>query len=74
MKPEERLHNRLGFGVPLFDKKKYFFRIFSQEKRFPFTYLVVSLATVLASSGAALRDDIKTAATQLRGRLHFHSQ
>lgn len=73
MKPEERLHNRLGFGVPLFDKKillSYFF----VEKRFPFTYLVVSLATVLASSGAALRDDIKTAATQLRGRLHFHSQ
>lgn len=68
MKPEERLHNRFGFGVPLFDKKNT-------------SYLVVSLATVLASSGGALRDDTKTAAREITFpprenpfSLDFHSQ
>lgn len=65
MKPEERLHNRLGFGVSVFDKKKIPLSYFFVETWFPFTYLVVSLATVLASSGGALRDDTKTAAREI---------
>lgn len=65
MKPEERLHNRLGFGVPLFDNKKIPLSYFFVEKWFPFTYLVVSLATVLALSGGALRNDTKTAAREI---------